>query len=66
MKNWIFILALALPLWGHAQDDLMKMAADSAINSGTVTTFKGIRIMNGHSVETVGKNNLDFLISHRF
>ncbi|MFM6976932.1 MAG: DUF5777 family beta-barrel protein, partial [Sphingobacteriaceae bacterium] len=47
-------------------DDLMKMAADSAINSGTVTTFKGIRIMNGHSVETVGKNNLDFLISHRF
>lgn len=29
-------------------------------------TFKSTRIVNGHSIETIGKNNLDFRISHRF
>jgi len=29
-------------------------------------TFKGTRIMNGHSVETREKGVLDFIISHRF
>lgn len=29
-------------------------------------SFKGTRLINGHSVETRKKNNLDFIISHRF
>ncbi|AFK05666.1 hypothetical protein Emtol_0151 (plasmid) [Emticicia oligotrophica DSM 17448] len=29
-------------------------------------TFKSTRIINGHSVETISKNHLDFRISHRF
>lgn len=29
-------------------------------------TFKGTRLVNGHSVETRAKNNLTFIISHRF
>src|SRR5690606_22868857 len=29
-------------------------------------TFKGSRLINGHSVELREKGNLDFLISHRF
>lgn len=29
-------------------------------------TFKSTRIVNGHSIETIGKYNLDFRISHRF
>ncbi len=29
-------------------------------------TFKGTRIINGHSIETRAKGELDFLISHRF
>jgi hypothetical protein len=29
-------------------------------------TFKGTRVVNGHSVETKGKGELEFIISHRF
>lgn len=52
----------------NAQDDLLKelnQVQDSVIHY-SAATFKGTRIINGHSVETVGKNNLDFIISHRF
>ncbi len=66
MKRHLLLLALCIPLAGFTQDDLMKMATDSSINRNVVTTFKANRIINGQSVETVGKNNLDFVISHRF
>lgn len=49
-----------------AQDDLMQMATDSNETQVANPTFKATRIINGHSVETVGKHNLDFIISHRF
>lgn len=32
----------------------------------TLATFKSIRVVNSHTTEMVGKNNLDFRISHRF
>ena len=32
----------------------------------TIATFKTNRIVNGHSIETVAKNEFDFKISHRF
>ena len=32
----------------------------------TTATFKSTRIINGHSIENVGKGTLDFRISHRF
>lgn len=32
----------------------------------TQATFKSVRIINGHSVETSGKNTMHFLIGHRF
>lgn len=66
MKRFILVWALCAPLLVFAQDDLMKMAVENSYNHTPVTTFKGIRIINGHSVETVGKNNLDFIIQHRF
>ncbi|MBS4044600.1 MAG: hypothetical protein KGZ59_12405 [Chitinophagaceae bacterium] len=31
-----------------------------------LATFKSIRVVNSHTTEMVGKNNLDFRISHRF
>jgi hypothetical protein len=49
-----------------AQDDLMTLATDSNETQVKNSTFKATRIINGHSVETVGKHNLDFIISHRF
>jgi len=66
MRTLVLIFLFILPLKVAAQEDLLEMATDS--NEVTVSnmTFKGTRIINGQSVETVGKNNLDFIISHRF
>lgn len=52
--------------------DLFKMLdEESSKESKTRTdyvaaTFKSTRLINGHSVETLGKKILDFRISHRF
>ncbi len=39
---------------------------DANTTDYATATFKSTRIVNGHSIETIGKNNLDFRISHRF
>jgi hypothetical protein len=68
MKKCIAVAMLLMGSSAFAQDDLLKQL-DQVQDSATVysaATFKGTRIINGHSVETVGKNNMDFIISHRF
>ncbi|WP_400193606.1 DUF5777 family beta-barrel protein [Hymenobacter sp. B81] len=53
-----------------AQDDLLRQleqqAADSTAPDFATATFKGTRIVNGHSVETPPGRTLVFLIGHRF
>lgn len=51
-----------------ASDDLMKMLDEGAEKKKEYTsaTFKATRIINGHSIENVGKGVLDFRIIHRF
>lgn len=66
MRKIYLLLYLLFPLSAIAQEDLMKLVADSNEVFIKTATFKASRIINGHSVETVGKNNLDFMISHRF
>lgn len=71
MKKSSYIILLYLNcfcLSAIAQEDL-----DSILNSAeekqkvvTLATFKTTRIINFHSIETVGKRTLDFRISHRF
>lgn len=63
----IFIFVL-LPLFASAQDDLLNQLQkqDSTRRDPVSATFKSTRVVNGHSVETVKKNHLDFRISHRF
>lgn len=47
------------------QDDLLDgLEEDETVY--TFATFKGSRIINLHTNESVGKNNLEFRISHRF
>jgi hypothetical protein len=51
-----------------AQDELLselEKTAEPAVVY-TKSTFKGTRLVTGHSLETVGKKHLDFIISHRF
>lgn len=45
-------------------DDLMK--EEKPKKEYVAYTFKGTRIISGHSIETVKKQALDFRISHRF
>lgn len=64
---WAIIFCLlALPAW--AQDDLLKELEQSTepVNARIEATFKGTRIINGHSVETRPEGVMDVLISHRF
>lgn len=51
------------------QPDLFKETADSTKKLQTDivrSTFKTTRLINGHSIENVGRGILDFRISHRF
>jgi hypothetical protein len=51
-----------------AQEDLLKELEqdEKQEKEYTFATFKGTRAVNGHSVETKGKGELEFIISHRF
>jgi hypothetical protein len=55
-----------LPLW--AQNDLLAMLENEAAKDKVYTqaTFKGSRLINGQTVETIAKKHLNFWISHRF
>lgn len=68
IKILAFTFSLLLAYSAFSQDDLLDMLDQEATEPSYVVdaTFKGTRLINGHSVETRKKNNLDFIISHRF
>ena len=68
MKTLLFSLIMIINLACFGQEELESILNDETQESSTIVaaTFKGTRIINGHSVETRKKNNLEFLISHRF
>lgn len=51
-----------------AQDDLLSLLEEEQGDERTLieATFKGTRIINGHSIETRNAGVMDFIISHRF
>jgi Membrane bound beta barrel domain (DUF5777) len=60
------LLALAAsPLLGKAQVDLFA-EEETAFTDIVTATFKSTRVVNGQSIENVGKGVLDFKILHRF
>ncbi|MCX2745290.1 DUF5777 family beta-barrel protein [Mangrovivirga sp. M17] len=50
----------------NAQDDLLSELSEDDEIYPVKSTFKGTRLINGHTIETRGAGNLDFLIMHRF
>ena len=69
MKSFLLILLALAPLHAlFAQDDLLDIINKESPKQPTYTeqTFKGTRLINGHSVETRKKGVLDVIISHRF
>lgn len=62
------LLLISSVYLSNAQDDLLSQI-DQELDAGNVMiegTFKGTRLINGHSVETRSRKNLTFIISHRF
>ncbi len=62
----IIIFSLAYPLC--AQDDLLAALETEQDKEKVLieATFKGTRLINGHSIETRKKGVMDFIIAHRF
>ena len=54
----------------YSQDDLLDILDEETPKSKTenivTATFKGTRILNGHSIENRKDKELEFIISHRF
>ncbi len=67
MRKALFLLSLIVFSFGQ-EEDLMELLDKEAPDSNlpVVATFKSTRIINGHSVEIPAKNELLFIISHRF
>src|SRR5258708_28098119 len=68
MKKFFTASLLFVSLGALAQDDLMKeLEKNQKPETNYVEqTFKGTRIVNGQSVETKGKGELEFIFAHRF
>jgi hypothetical protein len=69
MKKPAFLFLFSLVTFiAFGQEDLMK-ELESSDNDGidyTFQTFKGTRLVNGHTVETKPAGNLEFIFAHRF
>ncbi|HEY9116621.1 MAG TPA: DUF5777 family beta-barrel protein [Roseivirga sp.] len=68
MKKIFLILAIVFAPSLYAQDDLLDLLADEQTETVdyALATFKGQRMINGHTVVTRKARELEFIISHRF
>lgn len=69
MKKVLTVVTLLISLTAFAQDDLLSELENDVVEKVPTyaeATFKGSRLINGHSVITRKKKSLEFLISHRF
>ncbi|MBA3827415.1 MAG: hypothetical protein H0X33_00610 [Taibaiella sp.] len=72
---YLFLSGFTVPVFAQVTDSLtndINALLDSsqstvkAPKQYVIATFKSTRVINGHSVENVGKGILDFRIDHRF
>jgi hypothetical protein len=69
IRKILLLMLLLLSFSALAQDDLLNELENEVIDKTPTfaeATFKGSRIINGHSIITRKKKSLEFLISHRF
>lgn len=64
----IFLISISTSM--YSQDDLLDILDDETPENTqediVTATFKGTRILNGHSIENRKDEELEFIISHRF
>ncbi len=65
-KSLFFFILLATTKLCLAQDVDLLDEPELETTDYATATFKTNRVVNGHSIETVAKNEFDFKISHRF
>ena len=68
MRTFFIAIALLGGLTVYAQDDLLSELEKEQDDRTdyVIQTFKGTRVINGHSVETKPRGALEFIIMHRF
>jgi hypothetical protein len=68
MKQKILLFLLLLPVMAIAQDDLLGELEknEKAETDYTIASFKGTRLVNGHTIEAKDAGSLEFIFSHRF
>ena len=68
IKYFLLSICLIGSARAFAQDDLLDMLEEEAgpVEEVVEATFKGTRVINGHSIETRNEGTLEFIISHRF
>lgn len=64
----LVLLLTSLPFTNFAQDDLLSLLEEGEETEAefALATFKGSRLINGHTVMTRRAGTLEFLIAHRF
>ncbi|HEY8894257.1 MAG TPA: DUF5777 family beta-barrel protein, partial [Niastella sp.] len=67
-KFLLGLLVVTASQTGYAQDDLLSLVDKNEPKKKERVTnaFKSSRVINGHSIEFLGKGVLDFRILHRF
>ncbi|MHA4895325.1 DUF5777 family beta-barrel protein [Pedobacter sp. PWIIR3] len=66
-KKTLLLLIFILPvLICTAQTDLEKEIDNGPGHEKVMATFKSTKLINGHTNETIYKNELDFKVDHRF
>lgn len=67
MRQIILSCFLLISIKIYSQDDLIALVDKDSTSKEYITgAFKSSRVINGHSIEMIGKGVLDFRILHRF
>lgn len=68
MRNSLTLIFILFTVPLVAQDNLMDILdkENEPTTEYTVQTFKGTRLVNGQTVETKGKKEIEFIFAHRF
>lgn len=68
MKSNLLLILFFTGFHAYAQNDLMNELEKQTEEEPdyVMQTFKGTRLVNGQSVETKGKGELEFIFAHRF
>jgi hypothetical protein len=65
-KKAAFVILFLASCSIQAQDLLAALDTDTPTKDYTIATFKGTRLINFHTNETLSKGTLEFRIAHRF